>query len=138
MEPVELVPLSVLALDLVLPTTGWNVYLADRDIKVVTDHIGREAIDSADARQLLDERREAEARKREVVERNEQRAIESDWQWRSQLNRGIPASMIPDGVAPAAAMLQAAHDDRPRRQSVLQHALTNSGGADLPQPVGWG
>jgi hypothetical protein len=33
--------------------------------------------------------------------------------------------LIPAGVTPAAAMLQAAKDAGPRRQSVLEHALAN-------------
>jgi hypothetical protein len=40
---------------------------------------------------------------------------------------GIPADRIPDGVAPASLMLAAAKDARPRRQSVLDHALSNEG-----------
>jgi hypothetical protein len=40
---------------------------------------------------------------------------------------GIPADRIPDGVSPATAMLAAAKDAQPRRKSVLEHALDNSG-----------
>jgi hypothetical protein len=36
--------------------------------------------------------------------------------------------LIPDGVAPAAAMLQAAKDAGPRRRSVLDHALADRDG----------
>jgi hypothetical protein len=41
------------------------------------------------------------------------------------VQKGIPADRIPDGVTPAAAMLQAAKDAQPRRKSVLEHALAN-------------
>jgi hypothetical protein len=40
---------------------------------------------------------------------------------------GISADRIPEGVAPALAMLTAAKDARPRRESVLEHALANDG-----------
>jgi hypothetical protein len=40
---------------------------------------------------------------------------------------GIPAGSYPDDVLPASAMLQAAADARPRRQSPLVHALANEG-----------
>jgi hypothetical protein len=48
-------------------------------------------------------------------------------QWRAQLSGGVPAALIPEGVRPAAAMLQAAHDGLPRRLTPLQEALSNSG-----------
>ena len=32
---------------------------------------------------------------------------------------------LPDGITPAAAMLQAVKDADPRRRSVLEHALAN-------------
>jgi hypothetical protein len=35
--------------------------------------------------------------------------------------------MIPEGLNPAVAMTQAEYDARPRRTSVLQEALSNSG-----------
>jgi hypothetical protein len=49
---------------------------------------------------------------------------------------GLPASFIPEGVAPAAAMLQAAKDARPRRQSVLDHALADRDGQIEYIPIG--
>jgi hypothetical protein len=124
-DPPDLIPLSVLSLDLdVAPAGGWEHYLTGRGIPIVSDHIGREAIDSADARQLLDERREAEVRRREAIARNEQRAIEADRLHRSQIWQGLPADSLPVGVAPAAAMLQAARDDQPKRQSPMEEAFS--------------
>jgi hypothetical protein len=38
---------------------------------------------------------------------------------------GVPADRVPDGVSPAAAMLQATRDAEPRRRSVLEEALAN-------------
>jgi hypothetical protein len=126
-EPAELIPLSHLALDLGEPSTGWASHLADRDIAVVIDDVGRASVARSDARLLFDERREAEARQREAAARNEQRLIEADQQRRAQLWGGISALDLPPDVRPAAAMLQAARDARPRRQSPLQHALSNEG-----------
>lgn len=72
----------------------------------------------------FDEQREAEARKREVLERQERQAIEADRLRRASIWRGVPADHMPPGVAPAAAMLQSAHDPEPKRTSPLQEALS--------------
>ena len=40
----ELVPLSVLQLDLPAPATGWNAFLAERHIPVRLDDLGRDSI----------------------------------------------------------------------------------------------
>ena len=125
--PSDLIPRSVLALDLDEPSVGgWHAHLAGRDIAIMADDIGRPAITRTDARRLISERRDAEARAREVVERNEQRAVELDKQWRAQLPSGVPWYMIPDGVSPTRAMMQAEYA-LPRRRSVLEDALSNSG-----------
>jgi hypothetical protein len=49
---------------------------------------------------------------------------------KNPVRKGIPADRIPDGVTPAAAMLQAAKDAQPRRKSVLEHALANDGAVE--------
>lgn len=122
------VPLSVLALDLGEPGVGgWHAYLEYRDIAIVVDGIGRDSISSADARRLLTEKREAEARAREAAAERERRLVEADQRRRAQLWQGLPADYLPVGVLPAAAMLQANKDARPRRTSPLEHALSNSG-----------
>jgi hypothetical protein len=95
----ELVPLSVLALDLPAPEIGgWGPFLSDRHIEIVVDDVGRLSISRGDARLLFAERREAEARQREVMARIEQQAVEADRRWRASLPVGIPANLIPDGV----------------------------------------
>jgi hypothetical protein len=128
-EPLEpLVPLSVIQLDLDGPAEGWASYLASRDIAVVLDDIGRLSISRDAARQLFDERREAEARKAEMRAESEKRAVEADRQWRSQLPRGVPWYEVPDGVLPVVAMTAADRAAQPKRTSVLQEALANSGG----------
>jgi hypothetical protein len=123
----DLIPVSVLALDLPAPATGWLAYLTGRDIAVALDDIGRDSITRDDARQLITERREAEAKQREAAARIEQEAIERDQRFRASLWQGVPADHMPPGLAPAAVMLQADKDAQPRRQTPLQHALQNSG-----------
>jgi hypothetical protein len=110
-----------------VPVEVWNVYLAGRGIAVVDDDIGRPAVARADARQLLTEQREAEARGREKAAELERQAVEQDRQRRASIWGGIPADMIPVGVSPAQAMVLAEKDARPRRRSVLEDSLSNSG-----------
>jgi hypothetical protein len=62
-----------------------------------------------------------------MLERQEQRFIEQEAQRQAGLHRGVPWYAIPDGVAPAAAMLQASKDAQPRRVTPLQEALSQSG-----------
>jgi hypothetical protein len=126
-DPSGLIPLSVLQLDLPAPSGGWDAFLAGRGIAIVSDDIGRKSVSRGDARMLLDEQHEAEARKREVAERQERQAIEADRVRRASIWGGVPATAIPEGVSAASAMLTAAHDARPRRRSVLEDALSNSG-----------
>jgi antitoxin component of MazEF toxin-antitoxin module len=131
-DPAELVPLA----ELVVEGFGWgNPYLTTpRDVvdalahqlgdDVVIDDLGRRCVTRETARRLFTEREAQERRVRQVQADNEARAAE---QAAANVPRGIPASQIPDGVAPAAAMLQAARDAQPRRQSVLEAALANDG-----------
>src|SRR5215216_5761920 len=91
----DLISLSVLQLDLAAPAEGWPAYLSSRDIAVVTDDLGRPSISRGDARQLFDERREAEARQREALAQQEQRAIEQDRKFRAQVWGGIRAELMP-------------------------------------------
>ena len=87
----------------------------------MTDDIGRLSIARGDARQLFDERREAEARQAEKRATAERQAVERDRQWRSQLYAGVPADQIPPDLRPAAAMLQAAHDAAATRRVIPLH-----------------
>jgi hypothetical protein len=89
----ELIPLSVLALDLPAPAE-WSVYLADRGVQIVLDDLGRASVSCADARRLFTERREAEARSREMAAEQERQAIEADQRWRAQLTPGLPAAAL--------------------------------------------
>src|SRR5215218_4370555 len=119
----DLLPLSLLSLEMAAPD-DWRAHLEARGVAVVVDDVGRLAVSRGDARALLAEYRdmvareqEAAAGRREAVERE---AEERDRRWRAQLWRGLPAEQVPEGVAPAAAMLQMAADERPKRTSVLQ------------------
>jgi hypothetical protein len=129
--PSSLVPLSVLRLEMD-PGGDWSAYLAERDVPVLTDAVGRDSVLSSDARALLAEHRERVAAEREAAARRrellELRLVEQDELRRAQIWQGLPAEHVPEGVAPAAAMLQAAADERPKRTSVLQEALGNRGG----------
>jgi hypothetical protein len=123
--PADLIPLSHLALDLAEPAIGWAACLAERGISVQVDDVGRLSVSRADARRLFAERAEVEARQREVMERNEQRAIEADRAFRAGLPAGVPWYQMPDGVLPVHALTAAAAAERPRRTSVLQDALAH-------------
>jgi hypothetical protein len=124
----DLIPCSYLGLDLPEPTVGWQHYLSNRSIQIVSDDLGRDCINRADVRLLLDERREAEARRLEAIQRQEQLAIEAYQTQYASIWRGVSADHMPAGVAPAAAMLQSAKDAEPKRTTPLEHALSNSGG----------
>ena len=127
-DPSDLIPLSVLALDLEPPAGGWVAYLTNRGIAVMADDIGRTAVSRGAARGLILEKQQGEARRREVAERNERNAIEADQQFRARLWRGEPWYEAPMGVSPAQAWHAAEKDGQPKRTSVLEEALSNSGG----------
>jgi hypothetical protein len=127
-DPADLIPLSVLALDLPeLSAGGWDAYLTGRGIEVATDRIGRSAISSADARQLILEKQEGEAHAREVAARQEREAVERDRAFRAALPTGLHWTDIPAGVSAAQLWAQSEKDSRPRRRSVLEDALSNEG-----------
>jgi hypothetical protein len=135
----ELIPLSILELDLPAPSVGgWHHYLAECGIAIVVDDIGRDAIGRADAARLLGEKRAAEQRAREIASANEAQAIEADQAFRAQLWGGVRADRMPSDARPADVMLAAARDAEPRRRSVLEDSLAG-GGTTMhilePQPV---
>jgi hypothetical protein len=123
-EPVDLIPLSVLGLDVAEPTTGWTAYLTGRGIPIVLDDVGRKSVSRADARQLFDEKHESEARRREAVARREREAIEADQLRRAALYKGVSAELLPVGVSAGDAMAAAALAAEPKRTTPLQEALS--------------
>jgi hypothetical protein len=126
----ELIPLVILALSLDAPPQGWAAHLADRDIEVLRDDIGREAIARSDARQLFVERAQNEARRKELLARADEAAIEYDRRFRASIGAGIPASAIPAGATYAEAMLAAELDSRtyqPHRATMAEDLFDNSG-----------
>ena len=123
----ELLPMSVLQLDLPAPSTGWHAFLTQRHIPVRLDDVGRESVTREAARRLFVEAREVEAesaRKREIAERQ---AVEADEQRRAQIWGGIPASEIPDGLTPVMVMTAGEREARPRRRSLLEDSLLAEG-----------
>jgi hypothetical protein len=124
----EVIPLSVLQLDHPEPAGGWDAFLTVRNIEVVTDDIGRLAISRGDARRLILEKQEHEARARELAARQEREAVEADRLRRAALPKGLPWYELPPGLTAAELWAAAEKDARPRRESPLQHALSNEGG----------
>jgi hypothetical protein len=122
------VPLSHLELDLPSPVEGWPNFLGARAIAIIPDDLRRDCVSRGDALRLLDEQREQVLRQAALRRLAEQEAVEADERRRALIWQGVPADRLPVGVAPAAAMLQASRDAQPRRQSVLQEALSNSEG----------
>lgn len=122
-----LIPLSVLALDLEPPGVGgWRALLAGRGITVKTDGLGRAAITRHAARQLFDERRESEVRRRQVAARNDAE-IEA-----RRLASTRPGWTLPPGMSVAEAIAAAEYADKgysgPRRRSMVEDALDPDGG----------
>ena len=124
----ELLPLSVLSLDLPEPSFGWVRYLAGRSIEVVSDDIGRLSVGRADAKQLLDEHREREAQLAQHFAEIEQRTVEADRLKFAQIWKGVSVDRMPSDAAPASVMLQAAKDAEPKRSTPLEEAFSNSQG----------
>jgi hypothetical protein len=130
------VPISHLAFGLPEPSVGWTAYLNAKGVEVVVDDVGRSAISRVAARQLFDEHRASEARKAELRAAAEQRAIETDQQFRAQLGRGVPASAF-GGMTYGQAVASAELDSqayRPRA-SVVEDLLDNGGGGYVFHPI---
>ena len=133
-NPSDLVPISQLELDLPAPVTGWLVELDRRHVVVLRDDIGRDSITRADARELIHEHRENEARKIRMQQQIDRQAIAADQEWRASLNPGIPWYNIGRDISPAAALLEAQRDaeyaGRPRsaQTELLEAELGGKGG----------
>jgi hypothetical protein len=103
------------------------IELDRRGIEVVADDLGRLAVSRDDARTLIAEQRENERRARAAAAEAERQAIERDQRRLAAVWTGVPAVDLPYGVSAAGAMLAADKAARPRRQSVLEESLSNSG-----------
>jgi hypothetical protein len=132
--PTDLVPLAELAGEgfgydggpyVRTPRDAVDALAAQLDGEVVSDDLGRRCVSREVARGLFAEREEQALRWSEMQARLDVEAAEVAA--RNPVWGGIPSGAIPDGVTPAAAILQAAKDAGPRRQSVLEHALANEG-----------
>ena len=132
-DPTELVPLAQLCVEgfgyshplVVTPRDAVDALAAQLDGEVVLDDLGRRCVSREAARRLFTERAEAERRQREAQQRHEEELAEQAANNRPR--GGIPADRIPDGVSPAAAMLQAARGAEPRRRTPLEEAFDNDG-----------
>ena len=128
--PADLIPLSVLGLDVAEPITGWEPFLTVRNIPTVFDDVGRKAVSRADARTLIAEHREqqeaAEAHQRAVRERQEAAAVEADQRFRAQLIPGTPWSEF-DGANPAEVWAAREKAAKPKRRTPLEDALSGEG-----------
>jgi hypothetical protein len=118
-----MVPLSVLSLDLPVPVEGWALFLGKRGVAIVPDDLGRDCVTRGDARRLLDEYTADQLRKQAVLKVQEQAAVEADRVRRAQIWGGLHWTELPDGVHPAAAMLQSAKDAQPKRRSPLEESF---------------
>jgi hypothetical protein len=121
--PVDAVPLSHLALDLPEPTEGWALFLGRRGISFHSDDLGRDSISRGDAKRLLDEQRSEMLRVRALHAEREREAVEQDQRRCALIWKGLPADHLPVGLSASTAMLAAAKDSQPRRQSTVAELL---------------
>ena len=130
-EQAGLIPLSHFELDHPRPGEGWSSFLGRRGMTLRPDDIGRDSIRRSDAQILLHEQRANElraAKRRQVAEAE---AVEADQRRRASIWKGLDATRLPPGSRASEALLAAARDAQPRRQSVLQHALSNEGALEF-------
>ena len=120
----DLIPLSVLQLDLD-PGEPWPLFLGRRGIAFRPDRIGRDAVTAGDAQRLIAERRAQELKKQRRLKVAEEEAVAADQARRALIWKGVAADRMPEGVAPAAAMLQSARDAQPRRTPTRNEWLFN-------------
>ena len=91
------------------------------------DWAGKPTITWTMAAELLASLRAEQAR---VVAEIEQRAIEADRAFRASLPSGVPVGMVPEGMTAVQLVMSAdPMFQAPRRESPLEHALNNRGGA---------
>jgi hypothetical protein len=99
----DTVPLSVLALDLDPPVSGWKSLFEAEGVDVVEDGIGRTAISSEDAARLIGARRAAYAFAEDLRRRREAEMVVP------AVPRGLPAV---EGMTALEQMLLAGEADR--------------------------
>ena len=132
MVPADVIPLSVLSLDLSAPAEGWPAFLGRRGIAIVPDSLGRDSIGHDAAGRLLDERRADDLRRARLRAVAEREAVEADRQFRASLGRGIPATSIPAGSTYVEAAMQAELENASggyrvgARRTLLEDALDGS------------
>jgi hypothetical protein len=109
---------------------------AERMRGIRWDWAGRPTCTWSAAAELLASLRAEQAR---MVAEIEDKAVEAHQRFLANLPPGIPAAMVPDGVAAGLwAMLNDPDRERGRRQSVLEHSLENPAGATVYTSVNEG
>jgi hypothetical protein len=132
-DPADLIPLAELCAEgfgwdgpyVTTPKDAIDALAHQLGDNVILDDIGRRCVTRSTARRMFTERAEAERRQREARERHEAELVEQAAN--NPPRGGVPHDAIPDGVSPAAAMLQAAKDAEPKRRTPLEEALDNDG-----------
>ena len=129
-DPADLVPLADLAAEgfgygsryVKTPPDAIDALAHQLGDQVILDDIGRRCVTRSTAGRMFTERAEAERRQRRCKTATKPSFTPRR---RPMFPGGRPADRIPSDVLPAAAMLQAARDNEPRRRSVLEEALDN-------------
>jgi hypothetical protein len=132
-EP-ELVPLSVLALEIDTGQESWAVFLGRRGITFKPDAIGRDAITVGDAQRLMAEKRAHDLKVQALRRLQEEAWVEADRLRFAGIWKGASADLLPVGEHPASVMLAVAKDSEPKRRSVLQDSLEGEGTTYHPWP----
>jgi hypothetical protein len=128
----QLVPLSILALDIDEPVVGWPAFFRARGIELIEDDLGRPAIRREDARALMAERREWELKSAEETRRRQEEAVRES----RPVPRGILRPAHADAALSAFELMRGAdadaeQSDPARRLTPQEEFLTGSFG----QPV---
>jgi hypothetical protein len=99
------------------------------------DWAGRPCITWSAATELLESlQAEAAARRAEI----EERLVEADAVRRSQIPQGIPLDAVPVGVSPGEWLMRSDPMTGPRRETMVEHALSHPAGALVYHPLNEG
>jgi hypothetical protein len=121
----EPIPLTVLELNIPRPVDGWEAALRRRGVAIERDSAGFKAVARSVARELVSEHEEEQKRLARHRQEVEARMIAADAARLAQISKGIPAVA---GVRGAELLLALAADERPQRETVLDHALQRRDG----------
>jgi hypothetical protein len=112
----QLVPLTILALDIDEPVVGWPAFFPARGIELIEDDLGRMAIRREDVRTLIAERREWELKAAAETSRRQEETVRKS---RPVLS-GIPRPPNADAALTAFEVMRgtdaADEEDDPNRR----------------------